>query len=89
MKKTLLFAVLAALIQVTFVTSLDCEHCATKIRENVSFEKGVRDLDVNVPDKTVTIVFNPAKTDTLKLGKAIRDLGYSAKVVDCKEVNKK
>lgn len=89
MKKVLLFAVLAALIQVTYVTSLDCEHCATKIRENVSFEKGVRDLSVNVADKTVTIVYNPAKTDTLKLGNAIRDLGYSAKVVEYKEINKK
>lgn len=89
MKRVLLFAVLAALIQVTFVTSLDCEHCATKIRENVSFEKGVRDLTVDVPEKTVTIVYNPAKTDTLKLGNSIRSLGYSAKVVDYKEIIKK
>ena len=89
MKKIIVAALLASLVQVTFVTSLDCGHCATKIKENVSFEKGVKDLSVDVPTKTVTITYNPAKTDTLKLGKAIRDLGYTAKVVDMKEINKK
>ena len=86
--KNCLFVVLAVLFRVIFVTSIDCEHCATKVRENVSFEKGVKDLKVNVPDKTVTITFDSAKTDTLKLGKAINKLGYTAKVVEYKQVKK-
>lgn len=86
--KNCLFVILAVLFRVTFVTSIDCEHCATKVRENISFEKGVKDLKVNVPDKTVAITFDSAKTDTLKLGKAINKLGYSAKVVEYKQVKK-
>ena len=72
--------------QVKYVTTLHCEKCAAKISENVSFEKGVKDLKTNVEDKTVTIVFDPAKTDTLKLADAIRKLGYKAKVEEFSEV---
>lgn len=72
--------------QVKYVTTLHCDKCAAKISENVSFEKGVKDLKTNVEDKTVTIVFDPAKTDTLKLGDAIRKLGYKAKVIEFSEI---
>lgn len=71
--------------QVTYVTTLHCKNCAKKIEENVSFEKGVKDLKTNVDDKTVTIVYDIAKTDTLKLGNAIRKLGYEAKVIEFKD----
>lgn len=87
--KSCLFVVLAVLFRVTFLTSIDCEHCATKVKENVSFEKGVKDLKVSVPDKTVTITFDSSKTDTLKLEKSIKKLGYTAKVVEYKQIVKK
>lgn len=71
----------ASVHKVVYVTTLDCENCAKKIRENVSFEKGVKDLKVDVPTKQVTVAFDSAKTDTLALRKAINKLGYKAKVV--------
>ena len=70
--------------KVVYVTSLDCENCAKKIRENVSFEKGVKDLKVDVPTKSVEIMFDSNKTDTLKLKTAIIKLGYKASVVEYK-----
>lgn len=73
-----------AVAQVIFITNLHCEKCAEKIRENVSFEKGVKDLSVDVDSKEVGIVFNTAKTDTLTLKKAIVRLGYSAEVKEYK-----
>ena len=36
--------------------------------------------------KTITVVFNPSKTDTLKLKKAINKLGYEAEVVEYKVI---
>lgn len=57
-----------------------------KVKENVGFEKGVKDLKVDVPTKTITVVFNPARTDTVKLKKAINKLGYEAEVIDYKVV---
>jgi len=74
----------AKLDTVVYCTSLDCEQCAKKIRENVSFEKGVKDLKVDVNTKMVEIQFEASKTDTLQLRKAINKLGYEARVVDYK-----
>lgn len=78
--------ILLALVQVVFATSIHCANCGRKVQENLSFEKGVKDLKVDVPGKTVTVTFNPAKTDTLKLKTALKKLGYSAEVVDYKVI---
>ena len=74
--------VLISLVQVVFASTIHCDTCGKKVEENISFEKGVKDLKVEVPEKRITIVFNPAKTDTLKLKNAIRKLGYEAEIVD-------
>ena len=66
---------------VLYKTSVECKSCKTKVLDNIAFEKGVKDVVVNLPEKTVKIVFDEAKTDTLTLANAIRKLGYSAKVI--------
>ena len=66
---------------VLYRTSIECKSCKTKVLDNIAFEKGVKDVSVNLPEKTVKIVFDEAKTDTLTLANAIRKLGYSAKVI--------
>ena len=78
--------IILALVQVVFATSIHCASCGKKVQENIAFEKGVKDLKVDVPSKQVTVTFNPAKTDTVKLKKAINKLGYDAVVVDYKVV---
>ena len=78
--------IVLSIVQVVFATSIHCANCGKKVQENISFEKGVKDLKVSVPDKTVTVVFNDAKTDTLKLKAALKKLGYSAEVVDYKVI---
>lgn len=70
--------------RVVFDTTIDCDACVKKVTENVSFEKGVKDLKAELSDHSVTIDYNPEKTDTLKLAKALRKLGYEAKVIDDK-----
>lgn len=74
--------ILLALVQVVFASNIHCANCSRKVQENIAFEKGVKDLKVDVEGKTITVVFNPAKTDTLKLKKAINKLGYTADVVE-------
>ena len=61
------FFILLALVQVVFASNVHCDNCAKKIRENVSFEKGVKDLDVSVEGKTVTVTFNPANFPDAKI----------------------
>lgn len=74
--------ILLALVQVVFVSNIHCANCGRKVQDNIAFEKGVKDLKVDVEGKTITVVFNPAKTDTLKLKKAINKLGYTADVIE-------
>ena len=76
------FIILLALVQVVFASNIHCANCSRKVQDNIAFEKGVKDLKVDVEGKTITVVFNPAKTDTLKLKKAINKLGYTADVVE-------
>lgn len=80
MKFLLTLALLTAFSDVTFVTSIHCKKCVNKIEENLSFEKGVKDLKVNLNDKTVYIKYDGKKTDVEKLAKAINKLGYTAVV---------
>ena len=62
--------------EVTFVVEIDCENCAKKITENVSFEKGVKDLKVTLADKTVALKYDAAKTSEAALKASIEELGY-------------
>ncbi|MCQ2177718.1 MAG: heavy-metal-associated domain-containing protein [Bacteroidales bacterium] len=89
MKKLLILALATGLFNVVFLTNLECGHCKKKIEENISFEKGVKDLRVDIESKKVEITFDSAKTDTLKLGNAIRHLGYKAEVVSYSPAKKK
>lgn len=61
---------------VTFKTTIHCEGCVQKVNENISFERGVKDLKVSLDNKQVTITFDPSKTDQATLAKAIEKLGY-------------
>lgn len=62
--------------EVVFTADFDCENCAKKIRENVSFEKGVKDLKVTVENKTIALKYDPAKTSEAVLKASIEKLGY-------------
>lgn len=65
---------------VTFEVSMHCKNCVKKISENISFEKGVKKLDVSLEGKVVTITYDPAKTDVDALKVAIERLGYEVQV---------
>ncbi|MGM9740550.1 MAG: heavy-metal-associated domain-containing protein [Candidatus Cryptobacteroides sp.] len=66
----------AAAKTVTFNVSMHCGNCVKKINENISFEKGVKNLEVSLDKKTVTVTYDPAKTDVTKLKAALEKLGY-------------
>ncbi len=64
---------------------IDCQSCANKIKKNIAFEKGVKEIKVDVPSKTVTITYLSDKNTPKKLAEAITKLGYKAKVIDKKD----
>ena len=61
-----------------FMTNLDCQGCAKKISDTVPYEKGVKDVQVDVEKKTVTVTFDPAKTNNENLVKAFAKVKIEA-----------
>ena len=70
----------AATKTVTFNVSMHCKNCVKKINDNVAFEKGVKDLSVSLDQKTVTVTYDPARTDVAKLKAALEKLWYKVTV---------
>ena len=64
----------AATKTTVFMTDIDCENCAKKITNSIPFQKGVKDVKVDVPTKTVTVTFDPAKTNEQTLTKAFEKI---------------
>ena len=61
-----------------FMTNLDCQGCAKKINDTIPYEKGVKDVKVDVDTKTVTVTFDPAKTNNENLVKAFAKVKIEA-----------
>lgn len=64
--------------EVTFSVNLHCAKCVEKVMENISFERGVLDLEINEEAKTVKVVYDAKKTSVEMLQKAFAKLGYEA-----------
>ena len=62
--------------EVTFVVSMNCHNCQSKIEKNISWEKGVKDLKVDLEKKTVTVTYDPKRTNEETLKKAIEKLDF-------------
>ncbi|MDR0540865.1 MAG: heavy-metal-associated domain-containing protein [Dysgonamonadaceae bacterium] len=65
---------------VVFKVNMTCENCKKRIEKNVSWEKGVKNLSVDLDKKTVTILFDTKKTNRETLKKAIEKLGYTCEM---------
>ncbi|MBD2755712.1 heavy-metal-associated domain-containing protein [Spirosoma validum] len=72
--------------EVKLKTSAICGMCKARIERNLAFEKGVKEADLDVKTKVVTIKYNPAKTDVAKLKANISKTGYDAEDVPADEV---
>ena len=74
--------------EVTFVTTIDCKNCVKKVEANLPYEKGIKDMKVNLDDRTIWIKYDAAKTDKEKLAAAIVKLGYEAEELIPEEAKK-
>ena len=63
-----------------FTTDIDCVGCAKKVTNTIPYEKGVKDVQVDVPSKTVTVTYDPAKTNEETLIKAFTKIKIKAEV---------
>ncbi len=63
--------------QVVFLVNMHCHNCEQKIKKNIPYEKGVKDLTIDLDKKLVTVKYRPDKTDKDKLKKSIEKLGFT------------
>lgn len=60
------------------VDKMTCEKCEAKVRENMRFEKGVKEIAVDLKTKHVTIGYDDTKTNISALIKGFAKFNYTA-----------
>ena len=56
------------IVTTVFTVDIDCESCAARIMNNVPvIGKGIKDIQVDVPSKEVTVTYDSAKTSPEEL----------------------
>jgi copper chaperone len=58
------------------VEGMSCEHCVKAVTGAVGGMAGVRSVEVDLPGKIVTVVYDGAKTDLEQIKHEIEDQGY-------------
>lgn len=62
-----------------FVSDIDCDHCAKKILNNVpSLGKGIKDVQVDVKTKEITVVYDSTKNNDVNIIKGLASLKVKA-----------
>ena len=64
--------------EITYLVSMSCKKCQKRIEDNIAFEKGVTNMEIDLPKKLVTIEYRTDKTSPAKLKEAFKKLGFTA-----------
>lgn len=92
MKKLLIFSCLSFMalgcfakdIQELVVTTnppLSCQNCENKIKKNIRFEKGVKNIETSIPEQRVTVTYDADQTTPEKLEEGFSKIGYQVTVI--------
>jgi len=73
---------------VIFKVNMTCGGCISKLEKNIAFEKGVKNLKVNLEKKTVEVTYLDNKTNVENLTAAFTKLGFTSSVVKGEKVAK-
>ena len=98
MKQTLLMIMSSLLLMaagkdlrvlvMTPTPQMHCESCENKIKKNLRFESGVKKIETNLKEQTVTVTYDATKTNVEKIQAAMKEIGYDTKVVSDKPKEK-
>jgi len=64
--------------EIKIKTSAVCSKCKDRIEQGLAFERGIKDVSLDVDTKIATVKYNPNKTTPDDIRKAISKLGYDA-----------
>lgn len=71
------------------VMQMECPNCEKKVKKNISFEKGLKEVETDIKKRTVTITYDAEKTSVEKLKQGFEKFDYEAKVISDKALEKK
>ena len=57
---------------------MHCANCAKKIKDNIRFEKGIKNIETNLGTKTVTIEYDADKTNVQNIIEGFKKIKYEA-----------
>ena len=63
---------------VTTQPQMHCESCENKIKGNLRFEKGVKQIECNIDEQRVTITYDADKTKPEVIIQSFEKFGYKA-----------
>ena len=58
--------------EVTFSVDIDCPNCQKKVEAKLPFERGVKDMKVDLEKQEIWILYQTDRTDKKKLADAIK-----------------
>ncbi|MDR0420969.1 MAG: cation transporter [Prevotellaceae bacterium] len=71
------------------VSEMHGDHCKQRIEKSIPFEKGIKDVEVNLKDNTVVVKYDNTKTDAEKIIASFKKLGYPTEIAkDAETTNK-
>jgi periplasmic mercuric ion binding protein len=68
-------------LEIKIKTSAVCGMCKDRIEQGLAFEKGIKDVSLDVDTKIATVKYNPSKINPDEIRKLISKLGYDADTV--------
>ena len=63
------------------VPQMYCENCERKVKDNIRFEKGVKEISTDLKEKTASITYDADKTTVEKLKEGFKKFNYEAEFV--------
>lgn len=57
---------------------MSCQNCENKIKSNLRYEKGIKNIETSLKDQTVTVTYDDTKTTPEKIEAGFKKIGYTA-----------
>lgn len=68
-------------VVLTTTPQMHCASCENKIKGKMRFEKGIKSIETNIPNQTVTIEYDADKTNVPAIIEGFKKIKYEAKEV--------
>lgn len=66
---------------VSFVTSIDCDHCVKKVMNFMPTQKGIKEVVVDLPTKVIKVGYDNRKSSEEAIIKLFDKIDVEAKVI--------